>query len=311
MQDKTIMRELVCILTDAELAAKALMLSESRIATRPLIAQRKRINDEIKGLEEQIDILSDTIHSGQESREIECKYIYDWQQGVRWMIRTDTGAAIEPTELIPAKDKQMWLDLQKCEAAYDDYSGGMFARCADMDGCPYCKSGNVCAPSLCGNNPDPIKWPALTGGCNHPETSREYESNAVICTDCGTVLELSSITRQLNPDGCEILPTAKDCEVAAVEILPAVQTPAEGGKAGQEQQPTAIYVSSEPPRGDRKCCFPEDRDVLVEGDMRYLYCRVCGRVPYAENMAVLPWAWSHVVVEKYTYVDLEKIGGVA
>ena len=38
---------------------------------------------------------------------------------------------------------------------------------------------------------------------------------------------------------------------------------------------------------DRRCCYPSDRDLRMEGDIRILFCRVCGLIHRKEDYSDL------------------------
>jgi hypothetical protein len=252
-----IIRNFPVELTEAELIERGEEMSKCVMNVVSLKIERSGLNKKIKPLEIRTEELAGIIESGIEHRDIECVWQYDWRTNLRHLIRTDTGEVID-TSIIPPDKKQM--DMFTYDLAAEEI--GMFAGCPeDPAGCPHVKVGNACAPILCGKNLAPLQ--RVTVVCRHPEDQRVIESNAVSCGVCKTVLEVSEVTRQLQPEEAE----------------------------------------------EQKCCQPFHLDTSVKSEVRFTYCRVCGRLHRKALLDQTPIKIVEVLPGEK--VDLETIKGAA
>jgi hypothetical protein len=377
-------RNLMVTLSEQEINDRADEMAKCIIAQRPLISQRKRVNEEIKVLEERVEILADIINAGEEEQEVDCRWRYDWAANLRYLRRLDTGEDYL-SEIIPPhkRQKDFFTDLPSNEEAKQEE--GMFSGCPENEGgCPYFKIGNACAPQLCGKNLPPLQrveaeWEKIVYPpvfCKHPESAHVVESNVTTCGICKTVIETAPITREMQPpeepkkekksrgkkkalealsdpdeavrkekaitfarengkhlgDPCIFCGVAHD-EVESGDCIgsfpPDEEERAEFPSLPESEfcdvqtapgdQPFKFLVDSEtvlpgftgakviPIDKNRSCCMPGDRDILNEGDIRVMYCRVCGLITEKKDFGVMPAAM--VAFTPGEVVDLENIRG--
>jgi hypothetical protein len=80
--------------------------AEAELQKKDVVAQ---ITSTIKSCEAQLDKLAQAINTGVEYREVKCSWDYDYERGVKWLSRDDTGAEVE-RQTISESEKQLRLD---------------------------------------------------------------------------------------------------------------------------------------------------------------------------------------------------------
>lgn len=112
IDSETDMRELPCHLNPVELKERAKQLAEvdqqifSKKEARKAVT--KKLNDEIKNLEEQQRNLAESIDTEKEPRMVTCKWIEDYGQNCKNLVRQDTGETVD-TVAMTAEDRQLGL----------------------------------------------------------------------------------------------------------------------------------------------------------------------------------------------------------
>ena len=106
MQKET--RKLTVQLTDLEVENYGRELASCLVKIETLNEQRKAITQTIDPLKKRSTVLSQTIEDGNEIRDIECSWQYDWSRSERSLYRLDTGEIVE-TDIIPEHEKQQHL----------------------------------------------------------------------------------------------------------------------------------------------------------------------------------------------------------
>jgi hypothetical protein len=193
--ERTENKMLMHFLTDDELIQKGEELVKLYKEISVLDAEKKRLSHKIKGLDEQIEDLIKIIDAKEEERNVLCRWVYNWKKGTKHLIRTDTGEELQ-YDLIEDWERQQKLIEPENEPVAQN-------KCHLLD--PVCGWLNlklrrfdaVCDPETCFSLHLPTPCPHL---------NTETESNAVVCADCGMVLETSPVERQLQPAAQKELP---------------------------------------------------------------------------------------------------------
>ena len=115
MEEKKFQRSVPVKLTQEEFVEKGKAMSREQNEMTSLTARLKEVSTDFKAKiaqkEATINSLSITISNGYEYRETDCIYFYRVKEGMKDVIRTDTGEVIA-TERMMAQDHQEQLDLQ-------------------------------------------------------------------------------------------------------------------------------------------------------------------------------------------------------
>ena len=75
-----------------------------------LEAEKAVLSKKIKPLVERLEELAPVVDSGEEGRDVACRWYYDWPSGERFLVREDTLELVE-TDVIPEWEKQQKLNL--------------------------------------------------------------------------------------------------------------------------------------------------------------------------------------------------------
>ena len=85
-------------LTEAEILAYSRQLAKANQDEVQIEARLKEVKDDFKHQSSkviaEIGMLSSRINSGEEYREVECRWEYNWHKGEKRLIREDTGEVI-------------------------------------------------------------------------------------------------------------------------------------------------------------------------------------------------------------------------
>lgn len=103
-------RSLVAKLSPAESESYGKELAEVIVAKGALECEKAVIGKRIKPLVERLEELAPIVKSGEEVREVECRWYYDFPNRVRHLIRLDTMELVE-SDGIPAHEHQQSFDL--------------------------------------------------------------------------------------------------------------------------------------------------------------------------------------------------------
>ena len=256
-------REFYCDLTDEDIVERSEEQNQLLYEVAQLEAKRRDIGQQIKPKNERVDELMYIIRNRKEKRDVECIWSYDWARGVKSGVRTDTGEVIE-TDTIKDHEKQPELPIPSAVPG-----PLMFSNCPS---CLYVKSGNPCAAALCGN-PAMISR-SIPGPCEHPIESRVEESNVVTCGVCKSVLDVAPITREMQPVD---LP-----ETITMAVPEDEQPPNLAEEIAFIKKHPSLPIDK-----NRTCCYPHDRDIKIEGNVRIMHCRVCGLIAKKEDYSDL------------------------
>lgn len=289
--EKTLTRQLAVTLTDEEFIHYSEELARTLKEINELTIQRSRLNSLMKPKNERVDELVPIIDSKQVPRDVECAWTYYWEIGRRTLHRLDTYQVVEE-DIIPENERQQRFDYDGFQTPggddprfteTDEKAQNPVETVADRgDACPKCEGdgyyhedgvedggGEVYCDCNAGAVLKAEADPGVSTDCEHPEGSRVVESNATICTDCGTVLEAATVERESQPVPVE--PEGNDTaadgagEPAAGELPP----PPECGK----NEFPIIKVDSK-----RNCCMPQQRAWKLVGTVKVLYCEECGLI---------------------------------
>jgi hypothetical protein len=107
-EPETVVRELPCELTDAELLERGNDMAACEVAVDELKAERRRLNASIREKSDRRADLAKIIESKAETRDVPCTWEPDYDLKRYDLIRTDTKAPIEQREM-PEADLQMRL----------------------------------------------------------------------------------------------------------------------------------------------------------------------------------------------------------
>lgn len=101
-------------LSDAESEAYGKELASVIVDKGKLECARANINKQIKPLVERLDELAPIVDAGEEMREIECRWYYDFANKERFLVRLDTMELVK-SDIIPLHELQQSLELQRGE----------------------------------------------------------------------------------------------------------------------------------------------------------------------------------------------------
>lgn len=115
MNKDTFKKELNCKLTEEEVVEYGSQLARLTTEAQELRETKKNIaseyNNRISSKESMARVLAKRVATGEEMREVECHYVYDWKAGERTAFRDDTMDELD-TDVIPEHEKQQKLDLK-------------------------------------------------------------------------------------------------------------------------------------------------------------------------------------------------------
>jgi chromosome segregation ATPase len=106
--EAVIVRELECALTQAELLERGDAMAACESSIEDLKSERRRLNASIREQSDKRGDLGKIIETKQETRDVQCKWIPDYEAKSYSLIRQDTGAEIERRDM-PEADLQMRL----------------------------------------------------------------------------------------------------------------------------------------------------------------------------------------------------------
>jgi hypothetical protein len=118
MNKDTFKKELNCKLTEEEVVEYGSQLARLTTEAQELRETKKNIaseyNNRISSKESMARVLAKRVATGEEMREVDCHYLYNWTDGERTAFRNDTGEEMF-TDVIPEHEKQQKLDLDDRE----------------------------------------------------------------------------------------------------------------------------------------------------------------------------------------------------
>ena len=160
---KTEKHNLFCELTDHELVQKGEEIVALYKSNAKLDMNKKRLSAAIKRNDEDIEKLLQTVDTKQEKREVECLWVWFWDQGTKKLVRLDTFTVAEAT-MIKEWERQGKLDeypeespseieliARKVAAESDIDHRGMDAEDRENAGIVPDDSITVCGNSECGS----------------------------------------------------------------------------------------------------------------------------------------------------------------
>lgn len=113
-QIASVVRELPCELTDAELLERGHSMAECETHVDELKAERRRLNASIRAQSDRRADLAKIIEAKCEARDVPCTWQPDFELKRYDLVRGDTGASIEQCEM-PEADLQMTLVAEAAE----------------------------------------------------------------------------------------------------------------------------------------------------------------------------------------------------
>lgn len=114
-------RPLPCRLTDGELLDRARTIGQALNSIEALKSDRratvKDIDEQIKELRDNVRRLGAELASGEQERETDVEWRFDWREGTKSLVRLDLNVAVEQ---VPITDEErqgrLFLLENKCEA---------------------------------------------------------------------------------------------------------------------------------------------------------------------------------------------------
>jgi len=303
-------RELRCELTEADINERAKEAATLWIEVAKLEGERRGINEAIKPRKERMDVLAYIVESGMEDRMVECYWVYDWANRIKFLHRGDNGKLLEQQ---PIRDHEKQIEMELAPKAPAKVFS-MFDPCPSGP-CVMVKNGSTCAPAFCGKNPPAgsslkqlFKIDAAT--CEHPIGMRFQDSNALICEACGTVLETFSTEPQLaevepsnaggkqegpticfntacksyskaEANGCTLLEYAWECGNVVEQFVGETASTAEIAEivnlhnSASSASLHEVTQATDTPDKDRACCMPFDREWVKADGISIMYCTKC------------------------------------
>jgi chromosome segregation ATPase len=102
-------RELPCELTDAELLQRGDAMAECEMAIDKLKDKRSKLSKKIGEKRKERFELAEVIESGEEPRDVQCKWIEDFTHNLKRLIRQDTGKEVEQATM-SAAERQLSME---------------------------------------------------------------------------------------------------------------------------------------------------------------------------------------------------------
>lgn len=116
MDSKDSVEELSCALTDEELLEQSQRLAALHQKKNHIESRKKAavadFGAQLKEVEGRVSLLSNNIRNKKESRNVECRTDYDWNEGKKYLVRLDTGAAVRES-VICEFERQQHMDFMK------------------------------------------------------------------------------------------------------------------------------------------------------------------------------------------------------
>ena len=107
-------RELSCGLTRDQLDIYRDQLADQTARKNELEAEKSRLSKDygarIAEMETSNAVISRKISNRSEMRPVECRWSFNWQLGLKYLTRVDTGEVID-TKVITESDSQLYFDL--------------------------------------------------------------------------------------------------------------------------------------------------------------------------------------------------------
>lgn len=103
-------RVLDCILTEDDVIRLTAEQDEKHKERSKMEFEVSCLKSKIKPLAERIEEIFRIRDAGKESRDVNCKWDYNWKKGEKYLIRLDTGEEIEQ-DIIQEWEKQAHLKL--------------------------------------------------------------------------------------------------------------------------------------------------------------------------------------------------------
>lgn len=88
-------RRLMVKLTEGEKLEYGKEQAKLLMEISELEAERRKINSQIKPKDLRVDHLALAIDSGEEEQEVECRWTFEWSEGIKYLRRLDTGEEVE------------------------------------------------------------------------------------------------------------------------------------------------------------------------------------------------------------------------
>jgi chromosome segregation ATPase len=105
---ETVVRELACQLTEAELLERGDAMAACESHIKELKDERRRLNAAIREQSDKRGDLGAIIESKQETRDVPCRWEPDYERREYSLVRSDNGAEVE-RRAMPEADLQTWL----------------------------------------------------------------------------------------------------------------------------------------------------------------------------------------------------------
>jgi hypothetical protein len=106
-------RKLMVTLSDDALLERGKEQAQALLKIGELTLAAAKISAQKKPIEQRIADLCRIIESGEESQELECRWSYDWDGGLKTLFRPDTGEAVGDPIVIADWEKQEHLNFEK------------------------------------------------------------------------------------------------------------------------------------------------------------------------------------------------------
>lgn len=222
---KIVRRELACTLGNDELVKyskeMARQLSVKIEAEGRLKRVKSEITADINKAEAEVNVLRHKIESGEEHREVDCYYVYNWEGKEKSLFRDDTGELVKIEE-IEEHERQEKLKLEDKGTQ----------PCPDCRGKKTVNEGTEACPGCKGHGVIPLTDDKETPGGTEQQDAPlpEDGEGPEFCTDCGA------------PDDA---PHSDDCPVlseSAMEVKPMDDCPECGGTGGKEGEEDTPFV---------------------------------------------------------------------
>jgi len=114
MREDSVLKNLECLLTEKEVTDMGAEMAKNFVEEAEVLSAKK---DSMSGFKSQIDdirkrqgCLSNCITTGVEFRDVECQIEYDWENGMKSIIRLDTKAIVQKLE-ITEEEQQEHLNI--------------------------------------------------------------------------------------------------------------------------------------------------------------------------------------------------------
>lgn len=141
-------RELSCGLTRDQLDIYRDQLADQTARKNELEAEKSRLSKDygarIAEMETSNAVISRKISNRSEMRPVECRWSFNWQLGLKYLTRVDTGEVID-TKVITESDSQLYFDLGD-DAAAEKSEPRDITPVAQIAGAPLQIEGTVVEP---------------------------------------------------------------------------------------------------------------------------------------------------------------------